>query len=124
MRCRLMIASVLAVALSLCGCLIGQAGDNTFFGRRAAQRAQSYSWCGGYCNATWGAPIAVVVPPTAEFQTHWGWGVGNTRVTPIDHQFTRNWPGPAQGGGLLLNPTPRWPSDTDQFGMYYIRGPW
>lgn len=103
---------------------VASAGENTFFGRRAARRAECYSWCGGYYNAAWGVPVAVVVPPTAEFQTHWGWGVGNTRVNTIDHQFSRNWPGPAQGGATGLRPTPSWPSDTDQFGMYYIRGPW
>ncbi|HOA50966.1 MAG TPA: hypothetical protein PKI05_01840 [Thermogutta sp.] len=124
MRQRFLISSVCVVILTVSVPLVASAGENTFFGRRAAQRARSYSWSGEYYGATWGAPIAVVVPPTAEFQTHWGWGVGNFRVTPIDHQFSRNWPGPAQGGYLPLKPTPQWPTDTDQFGMYYIRGPW
>jgi hypothetical protein len=67
--------------------------------------------------------VALVVPPTAEYQTKWGWGVGNTRVVPIAPQFGRNYPGPAVPG-IGFQPTPRWPSHTDQFGVYYVRGPW
>jgi len=92
-------------------------------GRAAPRLAQGYSWHGGYYDAAWGMPVAVVVPPTAEYQTNWGWGVGNTRVTPIYHQFERNYPG-APVGGRGFRPTPPWPSDTTQFGDYYIRGPW
>ena len=35
--------------------------------------------------------------------------------------------GPGGRGGYAPNrflPTPNWPSDTQQFGVYYIRGPW
>jgi hypothetical protein len=67
--------------------------------------------------------VALVVPPTAENQAHLGWGVGATRVTPIEHQFGRGYPGPSQPGGPFY-PTPPWPGGTDQFGDYYIRGPW
>jgi hypothetical protein len=82
------------------------------------------SWNGGYYHAAWGMPVAMVVPPTAELQTNWGWGVGNTRVTPICPQFNRNYPGPYQYRGNQFRPTPPWPSDTNQFGAYYVRGPW
>ncbi|MGQ9505416.1 MAG: hypothetical protein ACUVQG_11865 [Thermogutta sp.] len=123
MRRQLVRASIIAVMLCLSAGVFVEAGD-TFFGRFAARRAQTHPWYGQYYNGTWGAPVAIVVPPNVEFQTHWGWGVGNTRITTIDHQFSRNWPGPAQGGGVQLSPTPMWPSDTDQFGYYYIRGPW
>jgi len=81
-------------------------------------------WHGAYYHTAWGMPVAVVVPPTAELQTHWGWGVGNTRVTPICPQFERNWPGPGTYTRSQFRPTPPWPSDTDQFGAYYVRGPW
>ncbi len=91
--------------------------------RNAECTAASSAWHGGYYHAAWGSPVALVVPPTAEYQTKWGWGVGNTRVVPIAHQFGRTYPGPfVPGTGFL--PTPRWPSDTDQFGVYYVRGPW
>jgi hypothetical protein len=82
------------------------------------------AWNGGYYNVAWGAPVALVVPPTAEVQTHWGWGVGNTRITPICSQFKRPWPGPGSYDRGAFRPTPPWPSDTDQFGVYYVRGPW
>lgn len=91
---------------------------------RACRRARWYPWHGGYYNVSWGMPVALLVPPNAEFQTHWGWGVGNTRVTPICPQFDRNWPGPGSYDRAMFRPTPRWPSDTDQFGIYYVRGPW
>ncbi len=85
-----------------------------------ANGAASY---GAYYHVAWGWPVALVVPPTAEYQTHWGWGVGNTRVTPIWAQFQPTYLAPAAGGQRFL-PTPPWPSDTDQFGVYYVRGPW
>ncbi len=97
----------------------------TIKNRVAARQSQTYPWHGGYYDVAWGAPVALIVPPTAESQTHWGWGVGATRVTPIQHQFQRAYPGGPEGYGRGgFRPTPPWPSSTDQFGDYYIRGPW
>lgn len=96
----------------------------------AAQRAATQSWHAGYYHTAWGAPVALVVPPTARMQTRMGWGVSQTRMSPIYHQFERPYPGAmtAQGGAMPgvmpLRPTPRWPSHTDQFGVYNVRGPW
>jgi hypothetical protein len=81
-------------------------------------------WNAPYYSAEWGIPVAVVVPPTAEVQTHWGWGVGNTRVTPICARYKPNYLGQGAYNRCLYSPTPPWPSDTDQFGYYYVRGPW
>jgi len=81
-------------------------------------------WHGGYYHSAWGMPVALVVPPTAESQVHWGWGVGNTRVTTIWHQFQRYPAGSGYYDRRMFQPTPYWPSDTDQFGVYYVRGPW
>lgn len=92
--------------------------------RCACRRASGLPWQGGYYNISWGMPVALVVPPTVEFQTHWGWGVGNTRATSICPLFQRNWPGPGHYDRAMFKPTPHWPSDTDQFGIHYIRGPW
>ena len=100
------------------------AGHGTLKGRVAYRQSQTYPWHGGYYDAAWGTPVAVVVPPTAESQTHWGWGVGATRVTPIQHQYQRAYPGPSVYNRSWFRPTPPWPSSTDQFGDYYIRGPW
>ena len=66
---------------------------------------------------------ALVVPPTANLQTNWGWGVASSRISRIDHQFQRNYPGAGMFGGPF-RPTPVWPHDTTQFGVYYVRGPW
>jgi hypothetical protein len=89
----------------------------------AASRGRSLPWHNAYYHAAYGEPIALVVPPTAEYQSQYGWGVGATRVTPIYHQFGRAYPGAAGAYGSFY-PTPAWPSDTNQFGVYYIRGPW
>ena len=100
------------------------AGQGTLKSRVAYRQSQTYPWHGGYYDAAWGLPVAVLVPPTAESQTHWSWGVGGTRVTPIQHQFQRDYPGPGAYNRAGFRPTPPWPSSTDQFGDYYIRGPW
>jgi hypothetical protein len=90
----------------------------------AAWRGQSLPWHNAHYHAAYGEPIALVVPPTAEYQSQYGWGVGATRVTPIYHQFGRRYPGMNAGAYGYFYPTPAWPSDTNQFGVYYIRGPW
>jgi hypothetical protein len=100
------------------------AGLGTLKNRVAYRQSQTYPWHGGYYDVAWGTPVAVVVPPTAESQSHYGWGVGATRVTPIQHQFQHGYPGPGGYDRSSFRPTPPWPSSTDQFGDYYIRGPW
>lgn len=83
-------------------------------------------WHHGYYHTMWGRPVALVVPPEANYQTNYSWGVGNTTVTPIYPQYYGPSYVPTVGytprPGYL--PTPYWPSDTRQFGVYYIRGPW
>jgi hypothetical protein len=87
------------------------------------RRAQCYNWNRNYSYTDYGQPIALLVPPTAQLQTNWGWGVASSRISRIDHQFQRNFPGYGQFGGPF-RPTPVWPSDTTQFGVYPVRGPW
>jgi hypothetical protein len=87
------------------------------------RRAQWYNWNRNYANTQYGAPVALVVPPTAQLQTNWGWGVASSRISRIDHQFQRNYPGNGPFGGPY-RPTPVWPSDTTEFGTYYVRAPW
>jgi hypothetical protein len=87
----------------------------------AAQRP----WHGPYSYTPWGTPVALVVPPTSKFHTSYSWGVGQTEMVPIYHQFHRDYPGGAViGNGAQINSTPYWPSHTDQFGVYPVRGPW
>jgi hypothetical protein len=86
-------------------------------------RAPMYNWHAQYAYTDYGAPTALVVPPTAQLQTNWSWGAPSLRVSRIDHQFTRNYPGPGPFGGPFTY-TPHWPQDTAQFGVHYVRGPW
>lgn len=86
-------------------------------------RASMYNWHANYAYTPYGAPTALVVPPTAQLQTNWSWGAPSTRISRIDHQFTRNYPGAAPFGAGFRH-TPNWPQDTAQFGVYYVRGPW
>jgi len=92
-------------------------------------------WHNGYAYTPWGVPAALVVPPTADFVTNWGWGVGNTRIDRLYAQFGPNFPGHAvvevaenpngpNGQKPRYQYTPRQPSDTTQFGVNYVRGPW
>jgi len=90
----------------------------------AQQHALGTPWHGDYYHTMWGEPVALVVPPNMELQTHWNWGVAQTAITPNWHQFNRAYPGPFVAGGRGFRATPNWPSSTDQFGVYYVRGPW
>jgi hypothetical protein len=98
-----------------CGCDMGY--------MKPIRRAQWYNWNRNYAHTEYGAPVALVVPPTAQLQTNYGWGVASSRISRIDHQFQRNYPGEGQFGGPYRS-TPLWPSDTIQFGVYPVRGPW
>ncbi|MCS7236827.1 MAG: hypothetical protein NZ899_00985 [Thermoguttaceae bacterium] len=82
------------------------------------------SWHAGYYHPAWGLPVAVVVPPTARFEAKYSWGVGGSQSVLIRHQFSRNYPGPGQILRQRLLAAPRWPTHTDQLGVYPIRGPW
>jgi hypothetical protein len=93
--------------------------------KRYFLRSQGKSWHSGWYDPSVGRPLALVVPPTAEFTTEYGWGVPSSRVMPIYHQFRRPYPGAgAVPGSTGFMPTPAQPSDTVQFGVHPIRGPW
>ncbi len=87
-------------------------------------RAQQTSWHGGYNYWRYNAPTALVVPPTAAFQSVYSWGVGGTKSVPINHQFGANNPGGAGGISQQFSQAPYWPSSTDQLGVYAVRAPW
>ena len=86
--------------------------------------ATSNPWHGQHSYWRWDAPTALVVPPTASFQTKYGWGVGSTQSVPIHHQFGRYSASGSGTGQGMFSRTPYWPSNTDQFGVYPVRGPW
>jgi hypothetical protein len=82
----------------------------------------NHSWHGAYQHVQYGHPLALIVPPTANMQTEYSWGVGRTMMRPIHHQFGRPVATPGYAGGT--RPTPMWPSSTEQLGVYSVRGPW
>src|SRR5262245_40423018 len=60
--------------------------------------ARTIPWHGAYSDPQWGQPVALVVPPTAEKQTVWSWGVPSASIQPIFPQFRRQYPGPVTPG--------------------------
>jgi hypothetical protein len=86
--------------------------------------AMDRPWHGNYYHQMYGQPLALVVPPLAHMRQTLSWGVSQNLMYPIHHQFGRsaNSPGVAPAGSFYA--TPPWPSHTDQFGVYYVRGPW
>jgi len=91
---------------------------------KMAWHAQNMPWHGHYYHTQWGSPVALVVPPNANMQSNYRWGVPSYRSTPIYHQFGRSLPYGGTVSGGAYAPTPTWPSDTTQFGVYYVRAPW
>jgi hypothetical protein len=88
----------------------------------ADQQAQQKPWHGEYYWLRTGQPTALIVPPTVTMQSNYSWGVSQNTMTPVWHQFS----GRASngGGGGVFKATPAWPSHTNQFGVYPVRGPW
>ena len=107
----------------------GLAGESRAEPRRRADRnahyqAQRMPWHGEYYHTASGYPVPLVVPPTANSSTEWSWGVAQSGVYPIYHQYRRGFTGDCFGADGSFHPTPAWPSHTRQFGVYYIRSPW
>jgi hypothetical protein len=105
---------------SLHDCLAHDATEKRYF-----LRSQGKSWHSGWYDPAVGRPMALMVPPTAEFTSEYSWGVPSSRVMPIYHQFRRPYPGAGVvSGGTSFMPTPGQPSDSVQFGVHPVRGPW
>jgi len=123
---RRLILSMLAASAIAAG-LAGVAAAEIPWGPRPynwpVRRSYAYDWNKPYAHTAYGRPVALVVPPTATLQTNWGWGVGSSRLQRLDHQVQRNYPGPGPFARGFCS-TPIWPSDTTQFGVYHVRGPW
>ena len=120
------IAFLLSVATIVVALGIEARADGSYAAqKRYFLRAQTRSWHSAWYDPSLGRPWGLVVPPTAEFQSQYGWGVPSSRTMPIYHQYGRPYPGPGGiPGGQGLMPTPNIPSDTVQFGIHYGRGPW
>ena len=87
------------------------------------QYASETSWHGEYGHQTTGTPIALIVPPTATTMRVHNWGVSGNMIVPLYHQYSLN-PSTGTTVGRRFKKTPMYPSSTEQFGVYYIRGPW
>ena len=87
----------------------------------AQQYAASQPWHGQYYYLQYGQPTALVVPPNVAMQQNYSWGVSQNTMTPVYHQF--GYGGEPSAGGAFYA-TPRWPSNTNQFGVYPVRAPW
>ncbi|MEM8946204.1 MAG: hypothetical protein AAGD11_13610 [Planctomycetota bacterium] len=118
---KVMIATVAVTALSAFA-YTGSAAESRYLWPKT-RRAPMYNWHANYAHSAYGQPVALVVPPTAQMKTTWSWGAPSAHFCRIDHQFGRDYPGPGPFGGNF-RPTPLWPSNTHQFGVYYARGPW
>ena len=70
-----------------------------------------------------GVIVEVVFSVAQRFHER-GWGVAQSSMTPIYHQYYRYYPGEMEMTESGLMATPRWPSHTSQFGVYYVRGAW
>jgi len=87
--------------------------------------ARVTSWHADYNHTAWGRPLALIVPPTAQTQVKWGWGVAQSEVAPIHHQYRRPFPADVDHReNHTMHGTPTPVTHTDQFGAYYLRAPW
>jgi hypothetical protein len=116
---------LIAMAVAFCGTVATcQAEIRNHGNRNALRHARMMPWHADYYHTAYGYPIGLVIPPTAHMQTKMGWGVSQSEMIPNYHQFFKRYPGEGFGVSRTFSPTPNWPSHTDQFGVYYIRGPW
>jgi hypothetical protein len=88
----------------------------------AQNQSMQRPWHGEYYWLRTGQPTALIVPPTVTMQSNYSWGVSQNTMTPVYHQFGGH--APTGSGGGVFKATPYWPSHTNQFGVYPVRGPW
>lgn len=104
------------------GALGAWAWHSTWGDYWARNQASQRPWHGGYYWMRTGQPTALVVPPVVTMQSNYSWGVSQNTMTPVYHQFGGVPPNGAGGG--MFRGTPYWPTHTEQFGVYPVRGPW
>ena len=106
---------LLLLAAAMAACALGSATP--------AQAQYPGSWHGAYSYTPYGAPTALVVPPNARRHSDYNAGDPSVYSSRINGRFRRapsTYQGGYQTGGLG---TPYWPTDTNQFGVYYVREP-
>jgi hypothetical protein len=123
MRAIRFLIAIASLAAVVAATLPAKGFEGALHDRIAARRASVTSWNAPYYDPAWGMPVALVVPPTARYQTHYDWGASGTRITPIYHQFGAGAVPATPYDRSLFRPAPPWPTSTDQMGDYYVRGP-
>ena len=118
------VAAACTAAVLVASSQVQAGGPYTHRHREAMRYSAHRPWHGHYANTSAGVPMALVVPPTSATMASWGWGVTSSEIRPVYHQFGRYYPGQLDASGGMYLPTPAWPSHTDQFGIYPVRGPW
>jgi len=119
MKANSILRLVVLIAASLAVVLPTRAGE---FLRRG--RLSGSEWNTSYYDPAWGMPLAVVVPPTARWQSNYARGVGGSRLNRVGAQYQVEVPGPESAYNRRnYLPAPPQPSDTQQFGDNYVRGP-
>jgi hypothetical protein len=122
---RFFLLTALAATVFTVGSENAQAGHPRRAARIANYHASATPWHGDYAYTPWGGPVALIVPPHADTIASWSWGVSQSEIRPLHHQFGRAQPpGAFFGETSPYLTTPQWPSHTDQFGIYPVRGPW
>ncbi len=117
MKASTILGLTVLIAASLATVLPSRAGEFLRRGRGAA-------WNTSYYDPAWGMPEAVVVPPTARWQSNYAWGVGGSRLNRVGARYQAEVPGPESAYDQRdYLPAPPQPSDTRQFGVNYVRGP-
>ncbi len=118
MKASLILGLAILIAATLAAALPTRAGELFHRGRNAP------AWNTNYYDSAWGMPEALVVPPTVHWQSNYAWGVGGTRLTRVRAQYQADVPGPESTYNPRdYQPTPPQPSDTQQFGVNYVRAP-
>jgi hypothetical protein len=79
------------------------------------------SWHTEYYSPAEGAPKALVVPPVMHTQTVLNWDASHVKRVRAKYEPGFMEPSPYDPRGF--QPTPRWPSSTDQLGTNYVRAP-
>ena len=118
MKASSIIRLVVLLAASLAAVLPTRAGEILHRGRHRTQ------WNTNFYDPAWGMPEALVVPPTAKRQSNYAWGAGGSCVNRAGAQYRAEASGPESAYNQRnYLPAPPQPSDTQQLGVNYVRGP-
>ena len=129
MKNLILLAAVCVGAMALPSTANAQRPIERLFSQGMASRGDAWAqrhaggrpWHGQYYYMPYNSPTGLVVPPNVVTQQTYSWGVAKNAMQPVYHQYGYA-ATPSFGGPFYA--TPRWPSHTDQFGVYPVRAPW